>query len=176
MPDSAVAWLAQVGVAVEVDQANVRVDALGTGDDADRDRAVTADHQGQAPGRDDVGHGIGDVGRHLHDRGQIPPGRLSPVDAEYCPRQVACVGDGQASRAQPVNQPRGPQGGGCPILAGVVRPGTRRDSDHHPLSHGWLPRVVTVKPRMLVTRTLARWRAVRNQLNSNDGDAGGSRD
>ena len=119
---------AKVRVAVEVHQPGL----VESGQHAERDRAVAAEHERQPSVGPDRGHLARDLLGHGDDPLHVP----QPVDRRHRPErrrgQVTPVLDVQPGLAQPVGQPGGtPRGRGL-FLAGIMRTrATRHPENAH---------------------------------------------
>src|SRR5262249_54781652 len=125
---------AQVGVAIHIHQADVRMPAPEPANEAERDGAVTA-HDQRQPASRRIGDRIGHLARHPHHRGQIAASRMVTIGNELRAGQIPHVQNGLPSRAKPLCQPGGAQRVGCPLLPCVMRPGAAGHPDHHPVTH-----------------------------------------
>ena len=120
---------AEVRVAVEVDQPRI----ARTGQDAERDGAVTAQHQGQPPVRADRRH----FARHRLGHRHHPVQVTQPVDRLHRPewrgRKIAAVLDIQAGLAQAIDQPGSAPCGRSLLLPRIMRARAGRDAEYaHP--------------------------------------------
>src|SRR5256885_4316902 len=147
----------QVGVAVEVDQAEIGLMAQQSGHDAERDGAIAAKHDRDQLALDRSLDGVGDLAGDLDHLRLALTLALDPIWRKADHREIAQVLEFEAGFSQRAHQPGCPQRGRCPFLPGAMGTGTGRDADqpepHRSSSYGSSTRTRMCEPSRTIRRS-----------------------
>jgi hypothetical protein len=137
----------EIGVAVEVHHAGIGVASLHSGDDAERYRAVAAQHDWETIVSNNSGHSVSHCASHVNHRREAPRRGLDVIRRECGVDDVTQVHNVDACGAQAAHETGSAQSSGGLLLSGVMGAGAARRSNYR---NSWTGHLVTIHSLLMV--------------------------